>query len=180
VNEQNDITKNSLFEEYKIRMLWLIVGLVGSLLISTFVHSFEKTLETNLIIAAFIPLIVYVSDAVGTQMESIIIRAIAKEKKFHFGSFFLKQFFVVFLIAVTMGLLSGLSSYLLYRVYKVSIVLCFSVFFSILSSLVTGLAIPYFFWSSHQDPAEASGPVGTIIQDSLSVIIYILLANLIL
>lgn len=76
-----------------------------------------------------------------------------------------------------MGVLSGFSSLLIYNIPNLSQSLGISVFLSIMSSLITGLAIPYFFWTFHQDPAEASGPVGTIVQDSLSVIIYLVVCS---
>ena len=48
---------------------------------------------------------------------------------------------------------------------------------AILSSVITGLFIPYAFSKLNSDPANASGPVATIIQDILSVTIYLLVAE---
>ena len=49
-----------------------------------------------------------------------------------------------------------------------------------LSSIFSGLLIPYLFRLLAVDPANASGPLGTIIQDSLSVVIYLMIASSIL
>ena len=175
-----EIEVKSPLKSYSIRLFWLIVGLGGSLVISKFISSFENILEENVIIASFIPLIVYISDAVGTQMESVIIRAIAKEKNFKFAHFFKVQSFIVVFLALSVASISYIGSYLLYNHGEISLALSISVFAAIMSSLVTGLVIPYMFWRFHQDPAESSGPVGTIIQDGLSIFIYFLAVSLIL
>jgi magnesium transporter len=172
--------KKHIFAAYKVRLFWLVLGLVGSLFIAKFIRFFESTLEENLLIAAFIPLIVYMSDAVGTQMESIIIRAVSKEKHFNVKKFLSFQFSVVSLLAISLGILSGVGSYLIYKVGDFSAVLGLAVFITIISSLFTGLAIPYVFWRFHQDPAEASGPIANIIQNAISISIYFLIVSAVL
>lgn len=61
---------------------------------------FEGTLEKNLILAAFIPLMVYMADAVGTQMEAFIIRDLAVNPELEFFRYFRRQFLIVTLIAL--------------------------------------------------------------------------------
>lgn len=153
---------------------------MGGLLISKFVSAYESSLEQNLLIASFIPLIVYISDAVGTQMESIIIRALSEERDFLFKKFFLKQFIIVLALGLTLGLLGSLGSYVFYGELYTSIGLGISISAAIISSVLTGLLIPYLFWTTHQDPAEASGPIATIIQDSISVFIYFYIMTLLI
>lgn len=62
----------------------------------------------------------------------------------------------------------------------ISIVLALALFVAIFSSLITGLVVPFFFNKIKLDPANASGPIGTIIQDIVSVSVYFLIAGLIL
>lgn len=167
--------RDSVFKIYKLRLFWLLIGLIGGLVISKFVHAFEETLQENILVATFIPLVVYISDAVGTQVESIIIRALSKQWKFKFSSFFTKQFLVVSSLGITLGVLAIFGSYIMYKQAPLSIGLGIAVTCSIISSVITGLAIPYAFWKSGQDPAEASGPIATIIQDSISVLVYFII-----
>ena len=172
--------KKHIFSAYKTRLLWLVIGLIGSLFIAKFIRFFENTLEENVLIVAFIPLIVYMGDAVGTQMESIIIRAVSKQKHFNLKAFLSFQFSVVSLLAISLGILSGVGSYLIYKAREFSIVLGLAVFITIISSLFTGLAIPYAFWKFHQDPAEATGPIANIIQNAISISIYLLIVSTVL
>lgn len=156
----------------KHRLPWLILGLFGGVLTAGIVKNFEDTLSQNLILAAFIPLVVYMADAVGTQMEAFIIRDLALDPKLNFGRYFFRQFIIVAGIGV-------ISSVLLYAVSRiihdngiVSLVLSLALFCAILSSLITGLSIPFLFGKLRLDPANASGPVATIIQDIVSILVY--------
>ncbi len=167
-------------KEIKTRVKWLLIGLVLSLVIAEVIKRFEGTLKENLILASFIPLVVYMSDAVGTQMESIIIRELNKPGKFNFSKFFRQQVIIVTAVAVVVGLASGVVITLLNDSISLGIVIGISLLGSILSSLVTGSLLPYFFWRMHEDPAEASGPVATVLQDFLSVVIFLVIARAIL
>ena len=64
----------------RLRLPWLIIGLVGGTLASFLVSRFEEILSQNISLAFFLPLIVYMSDAVGTQTETIFVRNLAKGK----------------------------------------------------------------------------------------------------
>ena len=59
-------------------------------------------------------------------------------------------------------------------------VLGIALFAAVLSSVFSGLMVPYLFGKLKLDPANASGPVATIIQDLLSVFVYFLTASLLL
>ncbi|MCL6621962.1 MAG: magnesium transporter [Syntrophobacterales bacterium] len=159
------------------RLPWLLLGLVGGMLAAGIIGHFEGTLAKNLILAAFIPLMVYMADAVGTQMEAFIIRDLAVDPELDFLKYFRRQFLIVALIAlITSGVLGALS-YLLYRAPRISLVLALSLFLGIISSVITGLVIPYLMRRLRQDPANASGPVATILQDLLTVAIFFLIAS---
>ncbi|HLD51060.1 hypothetical protein A3K34_01960 [candidate division WWE3 bacterium RIFOXYC1_FULL_40_10] len=162
----------SIFAVIKKRLSWLILGLVTSVLLSKFISVFEETLEKNIIMITFVPMIVYLADAIGTQMESIIIRDFAKQKKFRLLPFLIRQTQIVSVIGLVLSLLAYGTSYVLYQQHKVSMGLGISIFISSFTALISGSIIPYFFWKLHEDPAEASGPIATVVQDSLSIMIY--------
>lgn len=160
--------------------MWLTLGLAASLMIARVISSFEDVLHENIILASFIPLIVYMSDAVGTQMEAMIIRELNSKSKFRFRKFFQRQLLVVLPVAVIIAIVSMGALYAWHKDSNLSVVVGASLFFGIMSSLITGAVMPYFFWRLHEDPAEASGPVATVLQDFLSVIIFFYIAQLLL
>ncbi len=162
------------------RLPWLLLGLLGGILAAQVVGFFEATLKQNLILATFIPLIVYMSDAVGTQTEAFIIRDLAMDRKIPFARYLWRQILVVGSIAVLCSIFL-LGASLLFGVdARVSIVLATALFAAVASSIVTGLLIPWILSRFHADPANASGPMATIVQDILSLVIYFLIAGVIL
>jgi magnesium transporter len=62
---------------FKHRIPWLLVGLGGALLAADFVGWFEAELQHTVMLAFFIPGIVYLADAVGTQTETVVVRGLS-------------------------------------------------------------------------------------------------------
>lgn len=170
----------SLKSAIKHRLPWLGLGLLGGILASGIVGTFEKILSENIFLAAFIPLIVYMSDAVGTQMEAFAIRDFALHKNLNFFKYFLRQFSVIATIAVILSILLYLFVTVFHTDLKLALVISISMFLSIISSVVTGLIFPRYFNRHRLDPANASGPIATITQDILSIVIYFSVASLLL
>jgi len=164
----------------KHRLPWLVLGLIGGIAVAGVVNSFADVLAKNFILAAFIPLIVYMADAVGAQMAVFMIRDLAFNLRLKFLKYFIRQA----ILAVMMGIIisTGLFilSTILYRNFEISFVLSVALFCAIISSLFTGLIVPYVFGKFRLDPANASGPIATILQDGLSITIYFTIASLIL
>ncbi len=161
-----------LLTSFRHRIPWLLLGLIGGLCTAKIVGLFEATLQKNLILAAFIPLIVYMSDAVGTQMEAYIIRDLATEQSLPILRYFLRHFLVVMTIALALSILLFGSYVFLSGNWYIATVLSVSLFASVCSSVCTGLLIPFGFSRFALDPADASGPVATILQDTISIVIY--------
>ncbi|MBM2838407.1 MAG: hypothetical protein HW415_1032 [Deltaproteobacteria bacterium] len=155
----------------KSRLPWLLIGLLGSMVATFVVSRFEHTLQTQISIAFFIPAIVYLADAVGTQTEAVAVRGLS-----------LSHSPVVNLLAgeFVTGLLIGLSLCLLifpfvYLIFA-DINLAFAVSAAVLAAgtmaTTIGLLFPLLFSKLGMDPALGSGPLATIFQDVLSLLVY--------
>ncbi len=166
-----------LLESFLHRSPWLFIGLLGGMFSAHIIGSFETTLSQNLVLASFIPLVVYMSDAIGTQMEAFIIRDLAVDHVQSFRHYFVRQLLVVLLLATYFSLLLYFFALGFYSDRAMSTVLGISLFTAIGSSVFTGLLVPYAFSKCRLDPAEASGPIATIIQDILSVSLYFSIAS---
>ena len=176
----DDVFHLSLFKSLQYRLPWLVIGLFGGILASGIISHFEDVLSKNIILATFIPLIVYMADAVGTQMEAFIIRDLAIDPKLTFMKYFFRQFSVVFLIGlIVSSLLFGIGIIFFHDLW-ISVVISLSLFCAIISSIISGLAIPFLFNKMHLDPANASGPIATILQDVFSVFVYFSIASFLL
>jgi magnesium transporter len=64
----------------RARIPWLLIGLAGGFLAGGVASLFEAPLKENITLAFFLPLVVYMADAVGTQTETILVRALAYGK----------------------------------------------------------------------------------------------------
>lgn len=169
-----------LWQSILHRVPWLLVGLGGGLLAAQIVQSFERTLTENVVLAAFIPLVVYMGGAVSTQMEAFIIRDLAIDHHLPFWRYLLRQFAVVASIGALCAVLLYGITYFVYGQQDVSFVLSLALFAAVVSAIVTGLVVPYAFARFRLDPANASGPLATIIQDIASLLVYFSVATLLL
>ncbi|OGC78224.1 hypothetical protein A2619_02675 [candidate division WWE3 bacterium RIFOXYD1_FULL_39_9] len=176
----DDIIKTPLHQAVAHRIPWLLFGLIGGLGSAKIIDGFSSTLQKTLSLASFIPLIVYMSSAVGMQVEAFIIRDLAVNPRLNFKKYLGKQLATVASIGFVCSLVLYILTSLMIKDPYIPLTLGIALFFAILSSLFTGLFIPYFFNRIKQDPANASGPVATIIQDTISVVVYLTVAALLI
>jgi magnesium transporter len=173
----DNVLTMTLWQSVRHRLPWLFVGLLGGILAAQVISGFEETIAENLILAAFIPLIVYMGGAVSAQMSMFVIRDLAVERRLPFLRYILRQLFIITVIGGGLSLLTYASTRVFYGQPHVSTVLAVSLFGAIVSSVFTGLIIPQVFCRMKMDPANASGPIATIIQDLLSIVIYFAVAS---
>jgi len=165
----------------KVRIPWLILGLFGGIFAAQIVDFFETPLKSHFILAAFIPLIVYISDAVSTQTETLFIRSLVLDSRFGIKKYLFREIKASFLIALVLGgLLSFLSFFWFNSPYFIGIILGVSLLFAIMAAVLIGIFIPWFLEKLKKDPAIGSGPLTTIACDLLSLIIYFSVATLLL
>lgn len=176
----DDIFRLSIWQSVRHRLPWLVLGLAGGLIGAQIIHQFEGLLSERLILAAYIPLIVYMSDAVGTQMEAYEIRDMALHPTASFIKYLLRQMTIVIFLGIAVGLIVSLVNFFLLNDMALVLVIGISLCLSIFTSIFTGLLIPYLFTKADFDPANASGPIATIIQDLVSVVVYFEIAHLLL
>ncbi len=162
------------------RLPWLLIGLLGGILAAKVVGIFEQTIAHNLVLAAFMPLVVYMGDAVGTQMEAFIIRDMAVDRHLRFARYLLRQIIVVSTVGLICAVFLYGATLVFYPHSGVSVAVAVAMFATVLSSIFTGLLIPYVFTCFRSDPANASGPIATIVQDILSLLIYFAVATALL
>ncbi len=162
-----------------LRLPWLVLGLLVGLGISFFVSAYEKVLSENISLVFFLPLIVYMSDAVGTQTETMYVRSLAKGKV-HFLKHLSKEFLIGLIMGVFLGVLVGLSAWLWLGSWPMALVVGLAMFLNVTLSPILALIIPQILFREHTDPALGAGPMTTAIQDGLSLLIYFLTAAVVL
>jgi magnesium transporter len=160
------------------RLPWLLVGLAGALLAADAVAWFERDLQSNLMLAFFLPGIVYIADAVGTQTETLAIRGLSVGVA-------LRRIVwreIVTGVAIGSGLALVAAPLLLWRWGATDVTLVLELSLVATCSVATAVAIilPWAISRLGTDPAFGSGPVATVIQDLLSIVIYLTIAAAVL
>ena len=157
------------------RVPWLLVGLLGALLAADIVGAYEQQLQANVMLAFFIPGIVYLADAVGTQTEALVIRGLSVGVSI--GGVVRREVYTGLLVGVTLAAVFFPIG--LWRWGDASMVT--AVALAILAACATAsavaLTLPWLFNRIGLDPAFGSGPLATVIQDLLSVVIYLTIAT---
>lgn len=162
------------------RLPWLVVGLGGGVLAALVVRAFESTLQEQVLVAAFIPAIVYIADAVGSQTQTLFVRALALDTALPMGRYFGREVVVNLCLAGILGLGMSVVTWLLLGDLLFAVVLGISVYVTVLVAMVTALCIPYGFNRLGIDPGVASGPLATIVRDVLSLFVYLSVVLLLL
>lgn len=163
----------------KQRAPWIIILLFLSMISGGLISVFESTLASVVSLAAFIPLIMAAAGNVGTQSLAVSLRNMNDEDDDETD---LKE--ILFNEAKTGVLLGGASGIVvfgivmvLYQDWVLSIIVGLSIFFSIIISAVIGTLIPDIIVKLKFDPAVASGPFITTINDTLGLLIYFIIAS---
>ncbi|OGF69144.1 hypothetical protein A3H65_00990 [Candidatus Giovannonibacteria bacterium RIFCSPLOWO2_02_FULL_45_14] len=174
-----DIVKFSATRLVKVRLPWLLVGLVGGMFATLIVRFFEGALLEKLELAFFIPVIVYMSDAVGTQTETLFIRALVIEK-IDLGKYLIKEILVGFLLGSALGILLFGYSMFVFNDFEVSIIVGISILAASTLSVIIATLVPLVLRRFGKDPAIGAGPFTTIAQDILALLIYFVVAAIII
>jgi magnesium transporter len=72
-----DAAEESVRRRLVHRLPWLLLGLLGTMASAVIVGAFEHQLDARVLLAFFVPGVVYMADAVGTQTEAILIRGLS-------------------------------------------------------------------------------------------------------
>ncbi|MDI6591941.1 MAG: magnesium transporter [Patescibacteria group bacterium] len=164
----------------RFRLPWLLLGLLGGVFAAQIIGFFENILKSQLLLALFIPIIVYMSDAVATQTETLIIRRIAIDSKLNIKKYFLREIKIGSFLALILGAILGIFATFWWQNSFLGMVLVLAMFFSISLSVIVAMSIPLILQKFRKDPALGSGPFATIITDILSIAVYFITANFLL
>ena len=171
---------NSVFKIARGRLFWLVVTLFGGLFACLILRSFRLALERIVALAFFIPVMMDMAGNVGTQSSTVVVRSLATSN-INFSRIW-KGLFKEVKIAALIGLMCGLgvgviAIFLGGQGLTLGVVVGISMFTAILVAALTGTAVPFVFRHFRIDPAFASGPIVTTINDITALSIYFILAN---
>jgi magnesium transporter len=162
-------SRESVLRRFWHRLPWLFIGLGGALLATEIVASFEERLRSNITLAFFVPGIVYMADAVGTQTETLVIRGLSVGVG-------IKEMVTR---EVLTGILVGLAlsvAFLPIALWRwendVAVATALALLGACATATFVAMTLPWLISRVGWDPAYGSGPLATVIQDLASILIY--------
>jgi magnesium transporter len=183
--------KEPLKESMKKRLPWLLVLLALGTVVSSVVGVFEQVVSQLTIIMCFQSLILDMAGNVGTQSLAVTIRVLMDESLT--GKQKVELVFKEMRIAFSNGAILGILSFLVLGLYialfkgktwtfayAVSGCIGLSLMVAMVISGAVGTLIPLFFKKINIDPAVASGPLITTINDLVAVVAYYGLCGILL
>lgn len=163
----------SIWRVARARLPWLIIGLLGGTLGAKVISGFEGSITQIPALAFFIPLITAMGGNVGVQSSAIVVQSLARGTK-DFGNIFHKL-----LREAAVGLFNGvlLASIIFVIAYffgnaQLGFVVSISLFTVIIFAAVIGTLIPLVLNHYKIDPALATGPFITTLNDVTGLFIY--------
>ncbi|WP_456271789.1 magnesium transporter [Bacillus sp. AK031] len=179
ISDMDSVDRNPITAAKK-RLPWLIALLFLGMFTASLIGRFEQTLDKVAILAVFIPLIAGMAGNTGTQALAVAVRGIAT------GGLENESKWKIVLREAGTGLITGtvcgILVMIIVYVWQGNLFLGFLVGISILVSLIVatlaGSLVPLLMHKLKVDPAVASGPFITTINDIISIMIYFGMATL--
>ncbi|MBH0179836.1 MAG: magnesium transporter [Nitrospira sp.] len=173
------LTVQQILTAVRARLPWLMVGLGGGFLAGGVASAFEASLKREVALAFFLPLVVYMADAVGTQTETVLVRRLA------YGEVSLweqlaRESVIGASIGVIIAVVASGGLWLWSGHPALAIVVGTSLGMTAIIATIMASLLPMGLARLGADPALASGPVATVVQDILSVGIYLMIATAVL
>lgn len=158
----------------RARLPWLLVGLLGGIFGALVINQYEDQLEIYPEMALFIPLIAAMGGNVGVQSSAIIVQGLANNS-LGFDSLF-TRLGKEFLVAILNGLVCSVLILIYTILYKDSLDLAATVSVSLILVIIFaglfGTFVPLMLDKYKIDPALATGPFITTMNDIVGLFIY--------
>ncbi|WP_066301768.1 magnesium transporter [Bacillus sp. FJAT-29937] len=162
------------------RLPWLILLLFIGILSGSIISGFEETLQKVVALAFFMPMIAGMTGNTGTQSLAVVVRGLVSndiDKKAVFN-LIMREFGVSLIIGLICGILIFLIAFFWQDNAILGIVVGVSLFLTLIIGTLAGTIIPLILYRFKVDPAVASGPLITTLNDIFSLVTYFGIATM--
>lgn len=183
--EPNDepYLKTSAFQLAKHRIVWLLVLMISATITGRIIQGFEEVIQSVVILASFIPMLMDTGGNAGSQSSTLIIRGLALGEitiKDYLKVMF-KELRVGIIVATVLSIVNFLRIYFFERAdVMVGLTVCGSLFCTVIIAKVVGSILPIIAKKLKFDPAIMASPLITTIVDAFALVIYFMLARTLL
>jgi magnesium transporter len=174
-SEARQAAEEPLLRRLWHRLPWLAVGLLGAMASAAVVAAFEHDLEANLLLAVFVPAVVYMADAVGTQTEALLIRGLSAGVDLRLVA--RRELATGAIIGLIIAAAFLPFVWLVWDDGDVALAVALALFAACAMATIVAMALPTLLFRAGRDPAFGSGPLATVVQDLLSILTYFAVAG---
>ena len=182
--------RNSVFELFKNRILWLVLMMVSSTFTSLIITHFETALSQVAVLTAFIPMLMGTGGNSGSQSSVTVIRALSlSELEFSdIWRVIWKEIRTAVLCGVALAIACFAKLMLVDRLlfgnvgisWQVGLTVCITMSLTVLAAKIIGAVLPLVAKKLGLDPAVMASPFITTIVDTLSLLVYFGVASFVL
>jgi magnesium transporter len=164
------------------RLPWLILLLFIGVISGRIISSFEETLQKVVALAFFMPMIAGMTGNTGTQSLAVVVRGLISYDidKGVITRLIVRELGVGITIGVTCAVLIAVIAYIWQGSLILGAVVGSSLFFTLIIGTLAGTIIPLILFRLNIDPAVASGPLITTLNDIFSLLTYFGIATMFL
>ncbi|NLO40128.1 MAG: magnesium transporter [Ruminiclostridium sp.] len=164
-----------VFSLARKRIVWLLVLMVSATFTGLIIRSFESALQSVVVLAAFIPMLMDTGGNAGSQASILVIRSIVLgEVEFKdIAKVVWKEIRISFIVGITLAVFNFLRIYFLERYpFAIALTVSFTLFFTVMIAKVLGGVLPLVAKKLKLDPAIMASPLITTIVDAVALLIY--------
>lgn len=175
--------KDSVFSLAKHRILWLLILMISATATGSIIRKYETALQSVVVLAAFIPMLMDTGGNAGSQSSTLIIRGLAlgEIKTSDVWKIIWKEFRVSVIVGLVLAGVDFLRILYLDKIgVKLTFVVCSSLFATVVIAKVVGGVLPVVAKKLGLDPAIMASPLITTIVDACSLLIYFSMATMML
>lgn len=167
--------KTPILKLAKNRIIWLLVLMISATFTGAIIQGFEEVLQSVVILASFIPMLMDTGGNSGSQSSTLIIRGLALGEitTKDFLKVIFKEFRVSIVVATVLAVVNFLRLYIFTSAdIMISFTVCISLFFTVVLAKVVGGILPIISKKLNLDPAIMASPLITTIVDAFALIVY--------
>ena len=175
---KNVESSDTILELTKARIPWLLIGLIGGIVGAKIIHIFLEPKDS--IQLAFIPLIAAMAGNIGVQSAAIVVQDIASNNLIaRWKKKFIKELSVSAINGLICGVIVFIFCYFNYGINELNfaITLSLSLIIVMIYAALFGTFTPLILNKFKIDPALATGPFITTMNDVIGLLIYFLISE---
>ena len=170
---------DSVWRHTRARIPWLMIGLVGGLFGSRVISIFEGNIADHPEVAFFMPLIAAMGGNVGIQSSAIMVQSIASGNLGLDTNWrkLLKEVSIALLNATALAVLVFMYNFFLGSGHAITFTVATAMFSVVVFASLFGTFLPLLLNRFSIDPAVATGPFITTLNDLSGMFVYLILSS---